>query len=135
MNRRTLLSLSFVLLAALAVVAGMSPAAQGAGEAAMGPIRHIVLFNLKDDLTPETLKKMATAAQQLKADVPEIQTLEFAENLTSNTRNEGYTHCLYVTFKDEAGLKAYGQSKGHETFKGAFLPSVEKVLVFDYRAD
>lgn len=103
--------------------------------AAMGPLRHIVLLDFKDGTTPEQLAGMDAAAKTLKEAVDTIQTLELGRNLDSNTRNQGYTHCLFMTFKDEAGLQVYGPHPGHEAFKQSLLPLVEKVLVFDYIAE
>lgn len=131
MHRKSLIALCTLAICSVAALAYFTPSANGATKA-MGPVRHIVLLNLKDGVTPEQVKTLAEASEKMKGDVPEIQTLELGENLSSNTRNEGYTHCLYVTFADEAGLKAYGPSAGHETLKKTLMPLVEKVLVFDY---
>src|SRR5688572_13637188 len=83
-------------LLAWGVVAGRETASAGTEE--MGKVRHVVLFDLKDELAPEKEKAVEEAARQMLADVEPIATLEWGENLTTNQRNEGYTHCLFVTF-------------------------------------
>ena len=87
----------------MVALAAFTPGARGADTKTMGKIRHIVLLHLKDAVSAEQQKDLQKAADKLRADVETVQTLELGKNLDSNTRNDGYTECLFVTFKDEAG--------------------------------
>lgn len=134
-TKTTLLAAALALVVAIVALAAITPGVHGADAKAMGKIRHIVLLHLKEAVSAEQQKELQKAADKLRADVETVQTLELGKNLDSNTRNDGYTECLFVTFRDEAGLKTYATHPGHEAFKKVLGPMVDKVLVFDYAAE
>jgi len=47
---------------------------------------------------------------------------------------DGFTHCFFVTFKTQEGLKAYLPHEAHQDFVALLKPHLDKVLVFDYWA-
>ena len=48
---------------------------------------------------------------------------------------QGFTHCFFVTFKDEAARAAYLPHPEHKAFVDLMKPHMEKVLVIDYWAE
>ncbi len=107
-----------------------------AGEKAshIGDFRHVVLFKFKEDATEAEVTEIEEAFAALPGKIDTIIDYEWGTTDNVEPRNEGFTHCFLVTFKDKAGLEVYLPHEAHEAFKALLLPKLEKVLVFDYTA-
>ncbi|WP_189604078.1 Dabb family protein [Salinimicrobium marinum] len=46
--------------------------------------------------------------------------------------SDGFTHCLFKTFKDEKFRDEYLPHPAHKAFGGIVGPHLDKVLVIDY---
>jgi hypothetical protein len=46
--------------------------------------------------------------------------------------NDGYLHCIQITFENEEGRQNYLPHPEHETLKKKFTDVLEKIVVFDY---
>jgi len=95
-------------------------------------LRHIVLFDLKDDTLVDTLATIEAAAYRMAEDIEVIQYLEWGRNLDFNTRNDGYDFVLLVEFASIEDLEVYGPHPDHDVFRAIVGPHVERVLVVDY---
>ena len=122
------------LCAALAcsILALMSTTPASAADT--GVYRHIVLFKFKDSATSEQVKTVEDAFRKLSTEVPTITGYEWGTNVSPENKNEGFTHCFHVTFKDKAGLEVYLPHPAHDAFKAVLRPYLDKVLVIDYVA-
>ena len=103
-------------------------------KAADGPYRHVVLFKFKDSATPEQIKNVEAAFLALPSKINTIQSLEWGTNVSPENKNDGFTHCFFVTFKDKAGVEVYLPHPAHKEFGSTLRGILDKVLVIDYVA-
>ena len=99
-----------------------------------GAYRHVVLFKFKDDAKPEQVKAVEDAFIGLAKKVETVTGFEWGTNVSPENKNEGFTHCFLVTFKDKAGLEVYLPHPAHEEFKTTLRGILDKVCVFDFVA-
>ena len=99
---------------------------------APGVLRHVVLLKFKEDAKPEQIQAVVDKFRGLKKSIPEIQDLEWGTNLSPENKNEGFTHCFFLTFADAKGRDSYLPHPAHKEFGGVLRPVLDKVLVVDY---
>ena len=99
-----------------------------------GEFRHIVMFKFKDTATPEQVAAVEKAFAGLPAKIDAIVDFEWGTSASDDGRDNGFTHCFFVTFKDKAGLETYLPHPAHLAFKELALPVIEKLMVLDYTA-
>lgn len=126
--------LATLLFAALflGLVAGGTFAADE--NAKKGKLRHVVLFKFLDDTSDADIKKVEDAFRRLPSRIETIVDFEFGVNNSPEGLNDGFTHCFFVTFNDEAGRAVYLPHAAHKAFVGVLKPHLDKVLVIDYVA-
>ncbi|MFT5904694.1 MAG: hypothetical protein ACI9E1_000280 [Cryomorphaceae bacterium] len=98
------------------------------------PLRHVVMFKFKDTATVEQIAAIEKAFGELPKKIKTITGYEWGTNVSKENKNEGFTHCFVVTFKDQMGLDIYGPHADHQAFVKLLLPSLDKVLVLDFFA-
>jgi hypothetical protein len=99
-----------------------------------GEFRHVVMFQFKDSATPQQIEAVEKAFGELPSKIDTIVDYEWGTSESLEGRNDGLTHCFFVTFKDKAGLEVYIPHPAHVAFKDILIPILEKALVFDYTA-
>ena len=97
-----------------------------------GVYRHVVLFKFKDNATPAQVKAVEDAFRALPTKIDTITGYEWGTNVSPEGKNDGYTHCFFVTFKDKAGLEVYLPHPAHKEFGTQLRPILDKVCVGDY---
>ncbi|MCB0089707.1 MAG: Dabb family protein [Caldilineaceae bacterium] len=97
-------------------------------------LRHVVLFKFKDDTTPAQVQAIEDAFRALPGKIDAIRSFEWGTDVSVEGKADGYTHCFFVTFGDEAGRDAYLPHPDHRAFGALLRPHLDKVLVFDYWA-
>jgi quinol monooxygenase YgiN len=100
----------------------------------IGCVRHVVLFKFKDDATPDQVHAVENAFRELPHKIPGILDYEWGTNISPENLAAGYTHCFFLTFKDEAARDAYLPHPAHKDFGTLLHPYLDKVLVIDYKA-
>lgn len=106
------------------------------GLAATGKVlRHVVLFKFKDDAPPDQVQKVVTAFGELKQKIDLIEDYEWGTDNSPEKLANGFTHCFFVTFRDEASRDAYLPHAAHQEFVSHLGPVLDKVLVVDYWAN
>lgn len=128
MNLLNRLTLSVAV--ACGILALMSQTSSQAADT--GVYRHIVLFKFKDSASPADVKTVEDAFRKLSTQVDSITSYEWGTNVSPENKNQGFTHCFQVTFKDKAGLDVYLPHPAHDAFKAVLVPHLDKVLVIDY---
>lgn len=127
--------ITFFLLffAALAVssLSAQAPSTKGGGKMLL---RHAVLFKFKDGSTPADVKKVEDAFRALPSKIKQIKSFEWGKNNSPEGLNQGFTHCFFVTFKNEKDRAVYLPHPAHQDFVEILKPHLDKVLVFDYWA-
>ena len=116
------------LLVSLGAITSMSADAK-AGDSVF---RHVVLFKFKDGTTPEQVAEVVDAFRALKGKIEVIQDFEYGTDVSTENRAAGFTHCFFVTFKDDKGRDAYLPHPAHKAFGALVGPRLDKVLVVDY---
>jgi Stress responsive A/B Barrel Domain len=99
-----------------------------------GEFRHVVMFQFKDSATSAQIEAVEKAFGELPSKIDTIVDYEWGTSESVEGRNDGLTHCFFVTFKDKAGLETYIPHPAHVAFKEILIPILEKALVFDYTA-
>lgn len=97
-------------------------------------LRHIVMFKFKDDAEKSDIEKVENAFRDLPNHISEIKDFEWGKNNSPEELDQGFTHCFFVSFENEAGREVYLPHPKHLEFVEILKPTLDKVLVFDYLA-
>ncbi|MFK7771909.1 MAG: Dabb family protein [Saprospiraceae bacterium] len=97
-------------------------------------LRHIVMFKFKDEAAIADIKKVENAFRDLPNHIAEIKDFEWGTNNSPEELEQGFTHCFFVSFENEAGRAVYLPHPKHLEFVEILKPTLDKVLVFDYLA-
>jgi len=109
------------------------PSTEAAAPAPEGKVlRHAVFFSFKEDSSEEDIQGVVDAFRELPSKIEEIIDFEWGVNNSPEGRNDGFTHCFLLTFKDEAGRAAYLPHEAHKAFGDVLRPHNDKVFVIDY---
>jgi len=103
-------------------------------KAAEKMLRHVVLFKFKDESSEADIKKVEEAFMGLPSKIDAIKDFEWGTNNSPENLAQGFTHCFFVTFADEAGRAEYLPHPDHKAFGEVLGPHLDKVLVIDYWA-
>ncbi|PQJ28675.1 Dabb family protein [Rubritalea profundi] len=99
-----------------------------------GQLRHLVMFKFKDDAKAEQITSIEKHFASLPKKINTIIDFEWGTNVSNEKKNDGLTHCFFVSFKDQAGLDVYSPHPAHQAFVKELLPILDKVVVIDYIA-
>ena len=94
-------------------------------------LNHIVLFQLKPDVTTQQRADIITALTDLQRYIPEILEISSGENFAD--RNGGFDLALFVRLKDRDALQTYRDHPEHRRVVSEFIqPAAEKIIAADY---
>ena len=131
MTRFTILATAALLLLTGVYLAGTVDGAPTDTKSAK-QFRHVVLFKFKDGTSPQQVQEVVDAFRALKDKVDAIVDFEYGTDVSTENKTQGFTHCFFVTFKDEKGRDAYLPHPAHKAFGALVGPRLDKVLVVDY---
>ena len=97
-------------------------------------LRHVVMFKFKQSASAKQVKAIEDAFRALPAKIDTISGFEWGTDVSVEDLADGFTHCFFVTFKTQEGLKAYLPHAAHQEFVALLKPHLDKALVFDYWA-
>lgn len=95
-------------------------------------LQHVVLFEFKSSAKPDDIKKVETAFKALPAAIKEIKNFEWGINNSPEHLNQGFTHCMIISFASEKDREIYLPHPEHKKFIALASPFIEKALVVDY---
>ncbi len=98
-------------------------------------LRHMVLFQFKDESTEEEIQEVVDAFAALPKKIETIVDFEMGTNISPENKDAGFTHGFLVTFGSEADRDAYLPHPAHQDFVKVLRPHLKGVLVFDYWAE
>ncbi len=98
----------------------------------MSKVKHIVLLKFKDGASEEQTAKFFDDFLDLSETVPGIEDYVAGANSSPETRNQGMTHGVIMTFADVAARDAYVAHSDHERFKAMALEMVDNILILDF---
>ena len=95
-------------------------------------IRHILLIRFKSDANQEAIDAVQAAFLAIPSKIDGVVSVEWGENDSPENKNQGFTHCVLMTFADEDGRSRYLPHPEHEALKSIFQPTLDDIIVFDY---
>ncbi|MGK2895221.1 Dabb family protein [Klebsiella michiganensis] len=95
-------------------------------------IRHILFITFTDSALPEQILAVRTAFLQIPARIEGVTSVEWGINNSPEGKNNGFTHCVLMTFADEAARQRYLPHPAHEALKTIFRPILRDIIVLDY---
>lgn len=95
-------------------------------------LRHVVLFAFKNDTSADRIKEVTDSFERMAERIDHIHDFEWGRDISNQQRNQGFTHCFILTFRNTADLAEYQPHPLHEQLKKKTMPYLEKVLVIDY---
>jgi len=96
-------------------------------------IRHVLFIQYKDQATEDDIAMSLHNFEQIKNKIEGIDSVEWGLNNSPEGRNKEYTHCVFMTFVDEAARDDYIPHSEHEVLKAQLGPILEDIIVFDYK--
>lgn len=117
------------------LLAGLIASAEaGQGKEKQGKLRHVVVFKFKESASPEDVQKVEKAFRDLKKQIKQIQAYEWGTNVSKENLNKGFTHCFFLTFKNDEDRDIYIEHPAHKEFVKLLGPYLEEAFVIDYYA-
>ncbi|CAM3703253.1 Dabb family protein [Vibrio aquimaris] len=95
-------------------------------------IRHILLIQFKADATPRQIEELKQSFLSMPDLIEGVEHVEWGINDSPEGKNKNYTHCVMMTFTDEAGRERYLPHPNHDGLKDIFRPILEDIIVFDF---
>jgi hypothetical protein len=132
MIRRVFMTALITLGATVAMTFHTASAKENEATSAGKLLRHVVLFKFKDDVEPAQIDEVVEAFRQLPKQIDTIEGFEWGTNVSPENKAAGFTHCFFLTFRDDTGRDAYLPHPAHKAFGTLVGPKLDKVLVFDY---
>ncbi|MBX2867566.1 MAG: Dabb family protein [Acidiferrobacterales bacterium] len=96
-------------------------------------IRHILLVRFKSTASSESIATVEAAFQSIASKIEGIDSVEWGENNSQEGKNQGFTHCVLMTFVNEEARDLYLPHPEHLALIDIFRPTIENIIVFDYR--
>lgn len=98
------------------------------------PLRHAVFFRFNEDATEEGIQKVEEAFAALPDRIEQIKAFEWGTNNSPEKHDDGFTHCFFVTFADDAGRAAYLPHPEHKAFVEIVGTVLDAPRVLDFNA-
>jgi peroxiredoxin len=95
-------------------------------------LRHVVLLKFKDGADAATHARIDQALQEFTRTIDTVIDYEWGKDITGGAKTEGFTHALFVTFRNQAGLDVYGPHPAHQALIEVIRPQIDKLVVLDY---
>ncbi|WP_204375371.1 MULTISPECIES: Dabb family protein [Serratia] len=95
-------------------------------------IRHILFIAFKDAALPEQIQAVRSAFLQIPDRIEGVTNVEWGTNDSPEEKNAGFTHCVLMTFADEAARQRYLPHSAHDDLKAIFRPILREIIVLDY---
>ncbi len=95
-------------------------------------LRHIVNLKYKEDATKAQVDEAIQTFVNLKNEIPEIASLEWGPNESTEGHSHGFDYCFTLTFENEHALEIYLFHKAHLDLVSKVGPIIADVLVMDY---
>ena len=97
-----------------------------------GPVRHVVQFKFKKDVTSEQIQQVVDEFAKLPQKIRVIDTFEWGTNVSTEGLDQGYTHCWLLSFRSEKDRDFYLHHPDHEALAALAKPLLETAHVVDF---
>lgn len=95
-------------------------------------LKHAVFLKFKDDAAAEDVTAVEEGFASLPEKIDAIKAFEWGKNNSPETHDDGFTHCVMVTFADDDGRAEYLPHADHKAFVEILTPVLDKVRVLDF---
>ncbi len=95
--------------------------------------RHCVLFSFAETAREDSIARAVEDFLALKGKIGCIVSMEWGTDSSPEGKSHGFTHCFFLTFRDDADRDAYLVHPDHASFSASLRPLIKDVLVVDYR--
>ncbi|POZ13921.1 stress protein [Lelliottia aquatilis] len=95
-------------------------------------IRHILFITFTDSALPEQIQVVRQEFLKISGQIEGITSVEWGVNDSPEEKNAGFTHCVLMTFVDEAARQRYLPHPAHDDLKAVFRPVLRDIIVLDY---
>lgn len=95
-------------------------------------IRHILLMTFTDDASLRQVQTVKKAFLQIPHQIEGVLAVEWGKNDSPEGKHGGFTHCILMTFEDEAARQRYLPHPVHEELKTSFITVLRDIIVLDY---
>lgn len=97
-----------------------------------GALRHVVLFQFHDDVSPAKQHEVVQATRDLARHIDEIRAFEWGTEISRRGMAGGFTHAAVFVFDNEADRDTYLEHPVHQEFVTMIRPLMREIFVFDY---
>ena len=95
-------------------------------------VRHILLIRFNPQADAQAIGAVKEAFDAIPSKIEGVESVEWGENDSPENKNKGFTHCVLMTFTDDAARNRYLPHPEHEALVAIFRPTLEDIIVFDY---
>lgn len=95
-------------------------------------IRHILFIRFHSSAAQQQIDAVRHAFLNIPQQVEGVLSVEWGQNDSPEGNNAGFTHCVLMTFKDEAARSRYLPHPAHDALKAIFKPVLRDIIVLDY---
>ncbi|WP_149330366.1 Dabb family protein [Citrobacter braakii] len=95
-------------------------------------IRHILFITFTHEASPAEREAVRQAFLRIPQQVTGVTRVELGSNDSPEGKNAGYTHCVLMTFADEASRQRYLSHPAHDALKSIFRPVLQDIVVLDF---
>ncbi|AHE73519.1 hypothetical protein M942_24250 [Enterobacter ludwigii] len=95
-------------------------------------IRHILFITLTEDASHDEINAVKLAFLRIPQRVEGVNRVEWGVNDSPEGKNAGFTHCVLMTFADEAARLRYLPHPAHDALKSIFRPVLQDIVVLDF---
>lgn len=95
-------------------------------------VRHILLIRFNPQAGAQAIDAVKEAFDAIPSKIEGVESVEWGENDSPENKNKGFTHCVLMTFTDDAARNRYLPHPAHEALVAIFRPTLEDIIVFDY---
>jgi hypothetical protein len=97
--------------------------------------RRVILLRLKQDAGEEAGEAIEVAIKELPSKVDAIRTLEWGRIDRPQDANQGFTHCVLLSFDDAQARDILARHEAYQEFQQQLRPHIDDLIVVDYRPE
>ncbi|KAK1298909.1 putative protein Pop3 [Acorus calamus] len=102
-------------------------------EEVKGVVKHVLLARFKEDVTPDRIDQLIKGYANLVSLIQPMKSFHWGTDVSMENMHQGFTHVFESTFESMEGIAEYVAHPAHVEFANEFLPTLEKVIVIDYK--
>lgn len=95
-------------------------------------IRHVLVVRFVPNARDAQIQAVRDAFEAMPSTIEGVASVEWGENNSPEGKNQGYSHVILMTFRDETARQTYLPHPAHEALKDVFSPVIEDLIVIDY---